>query len=68
MRSLLLFLFLATATYAQKQLVAKKIDAKITIDGQLNEAVWDQNNPVEKWTQIKPNPGQASLLATSVQL
>ena len=68
MRALLLFLFIATATYGQKQLVAKKIDTKITIDGKLNEAVWDQNNPVEKWIQIKPNPGQASLLATSVQL
>ena len=68
MRTLLLFLFLATATYGQKQLVAKKIDTKITIDGQLNETVWYQNHPVEKWTQIKPNPGQASALATSVQL
>jgi hypothetical protein len=68
MRLLLLFLLLSFSTFGQKQLIAKKIDTKIVIDGQLNEAVWDPNNPLEKFIQIKPNPGQASSLGTSVQL
>ncbi|MEN9743568.1 MAG: hypothetical protein RLZZ65_1373 [Bacteroidota bacterium] len=68
MRALLLFLLFSSSLFGQQQLVAKKINEKITIDGHLSESVWDKNDPLEKFTQIKPNPGQASAMATSVQL
>jgi hypothetical protein len=68
MRFLLLFSFLSTIAFSQKQLIANKITEKISIDGELKEAAWQNNRQFENWIQIKPEPGKASAVATSVQL
>ncbi|MEN9700072.1 MAG: hypothetical protein RLZZ301_1270 [Bacteroidota bacterium] len=64
----LAFYALSFSLFSQKQLEAISIDEEITIDGKLNEATWDKTETGQKWTQIKPSPGDASHVSTSVQM
>jgi hypothetical protein len=68
MRLLFCFLLVGLNSFGQKQIEAKYIQEKMTIDGQLSEPAWSVNAPADYFIQIKPDPGKASKSQTSVKL
>ena len=65
---LLLFVFIGFA-YGQRNLTAKKINTKITIDGKFEEEVWQRASwTSEQFTQVKPFPGQSAQRNTLIAM
>jgi len=68
MRLLFFFSIISLYSFGQKQIEAKYIQDKITIDGQLSEQAWSDSALADYFIQIKPEPGKASKSFTSVQM
>jgi hypothetical protein len=47
--------------------LAQRITEPITIDGRLDEAVWEEASPVTEFTQVVPNEGQPASQRTEVR-
>lgn len=54
----LILLFAAQSSFAQTAARAIRITTPPTIDGHINEAVWDQAYQIDQFVQREPNPGQ----------
>ncbi len=57
-----------TATREEKQFKALRVDAPITLDGQLDEAVWQQAEPAVEFIQQEPDTGQPASQRTEVRV
>ena len=53
---------------AIKELEALRIDQRISIDGQLDEAIWSTAELASDFVQTKPNTGQPASQRTEVRL
>ena len=53
---------------AQKSIEAHPIKEKITLDGEMKEAQWNDANIAADFTQFKPNPGNQSSQKTEVRV
>ena len=52
------FLFSGKPSFAQTSAKAIRVNTPPTIDGHINEAVWDQAYPIDQFVQREPNPGE----------
>ncbi|MEM1094091.1 MAG: DUF5916 domain-containing protein [Bacteroidota bacterium] len=65
--SLLLLGLLAMPVWAQAGLMqAQRLSTAPTIDGQLDDAAWQQLQPITGFRQVEPNHGEPAALATTV--
>lgn len=66
-----LFLFLcccSSIVWGQKELVTKRTNEKITIDGNLEEETWNNLPAGNDFIQVSPAPGKPSEQQTSIKL
>ena len=54
----LLFPIILFAQNAQKEVISKRIDAKVIIDGKLNEPFWENISPAKDFKMIEPTNGK----------
>lgn len=52
----------------KKQLAATRLTERVTIDGKLDEAIWQSAAKATDFIQDSPNPGQPSRFATEVSI
>ncbi len=64
---LLLVIFVSETIYGQ-EIKIQKIDREITVDGILNEEVWNTVEPLSGFTQFEPKYGEASSQVTRVKI
>jgi len=63
-----LVLFSVTTTFAQTSAQAIRITTPPTIDGHINEAVWEQAYKIDQFVQREPNPGEPGSEKTVVSV
>ncbi len=54
---LFIFVFQIFAFYSQKTLKAQRLEYKITIDGKIDEKIWQDAESATDFIQVNPNPG-----------
>ncbi|MEM6646532.1 MAG: DUF5916 domain-containing protein [Bacteroidota bacterium] len=65
--SLLLFTLFAVPAWAQAGLMqAQRLSTAPTIDGQLDDAAWQQLQPISDFRQVEPNHGEPAAQPTTV--
>jgi len=58
----------AWAQYEKKSFQAIRTDEKITIDAQMDEAIWQEAQILSDFVQLRPDPGAASGRKTEVRM
>ncbi|MDO8930421.1 MAG: hypothetical protein Q7W54_15715, partial [Bacteroidota bacterium] len=56
--AVVLMLISGNQLIAQTSAKAVRVTTPPTIDGRINEAVWDQATQIDQFVQREPNPGQ----------
>jgi hypothetical protein len=64
---LVILLSLTPKSFAQ-QVSAKRVEAPITVDGQLTEAVWEEAEFMTGFTQFEPRYGEPSPFETVIRI
>lgn len=64
----LLITLISTATIAQKEIKSYPLSEKITIDGELSEAIWKNHLQFGDFKQIEPNNGQKASQKTKIAI
>lgn len=66
--AMFLSLTVAAQKIPQRQLAAKRITAKITVDGQLDEPIWKEAPVADKFTELRPTPFKPEDPANATQI
>ena len=59
---ILIFTFITSAQGQQKEVIAKRINSDVIIDGKLNESFWEEIQPAENFQMIEPINGKMERL------